>query len=342
MFILDLEKPHSLLQAEACDRRLARNHIKRPDLELKLRNLISGHQGEKTLHYFLSLFPKDKFQIYHGLRLPIGNSFFQIDGLLVTSKIIFVLESKNNAGILTIDKHQLTQQYNENSETYQNPVAQVTRHKILLKYFLDEYKFPAIPMEDLVVITRSSTELRITQGYTEGHKKVCKAEDLLKELHRFEKFNYKESFDKQAINRLRHLLLKKHTPLIVNISEELGIERSEILTGVSCPNCKTLKMDYYRKEWKCSECLLYSKDAFIEAINDYFLLIKPTITNAELREFLRLPSQRAATYILSILKLHSTGQNKGRVYHQPKLFPISVSHVFPNQSNTNKNKIGGP
>ncbi|MEW9050952.1 MAG: nuclease-related domain-containing protein [Neobacillus sp.] len=333
---MDLEKPHSLLQAEACDRRLPRNHKQRLNLEVKLRNLISGHTGEKTLNYFLSLMPNEKYQIYHGLRLPIGNSFFQIDGLLVSSKIIFVLESKNNAGILTIDKHQLTQQYDENTETYQNPVAQVTRHKILLKYFLDEYKIPTIPMEDLVVITRSSTELRISQGYTDGHKKVCKAEDLLKELQRLEKFNHKESFDKQTINKLKYLLLKKHTPLMASLLEELGIDRSEMLTGVLCPNCIGVKMDYYRKHWKCPKCLLVSKDAFIEAINGYFLLIKSTITNAELCAFLQLPSQRAATFIFSLLNLPSTGQNKGRVYHQPKLFPITVNHVFPNKTNTKK------
>lgn len=319
MFIKELEKSQKLIEAQAIDRRIPINHIKRPELEKKLRILISGYQGEKTLNYYLSLLPKDKYHIYQGLRLPGENSsFFQMDGLLKSSKMIFILETKNNSGTLTIDKHQLTQEYNGNKEIYQNPVTQVNRHKILLQNFFIKYKISTIPIENLVVISKSSAELKIAPGYHEAEKKVCKASNLLKELERIEKYHNKEVFDKPTMNKVKNLFLKKHTPLKSNLLQELGIEKSEILTGVGCPHCGTLPMEYGRKGWKCPKCLRISKDAHIDAINDYFILIKPTITVSELREFLHLPSNRVAAYILSLLNLLSTGEKKGRVYHKPQ------------------------
>jgi hypothetical protein len=337
LIVLDLEKSYHLLQAEAADRRLELNHIKRPNFEVKLRILKSGYQGEKTLQYYTGLIPKGKYSIFHGLRLPIGNSYFQIDGLLLSTKIIFILEGKNNAGMLTIDKHQLTQEYNDDNMIFQNPVSQVNRHKILLGYFFEEEcNIPLIPIEPFAVITRSTAEVKIAPGYLEGENRVCKADDLLKEIGRVEKYYPKEVIDKNTKNKIKNMFLKKHAPLKSDLLEELDIDKTEILTGVCCPKCKSLPMEYNRNLWLCNICQFTSKDAFVEGINDYFLLVKPTITNAELRAFLHLPSQRAAQHIFSLLNLPSTGQNKGRVYHQPKLFPLTVNHVFPNKTNTKK------
>jgi hypothetical protein len=61
-----------------------------------------------------------------------------------------------------------------------------------------------------------------------------------------------------------------------------------------------------------------SKTAHIPAIDDYFLLIKPTITNAELRAFLHIDSIRVAGKILSTMNLPFTGKYKDRVYYQPQ------------------------
>ena len=87
MFDLPLIKPIALKQAEAAQRRLPKNHPMMVEVESKIRKLASGYRGEKTLNYFLGLLPEKSYHIFHGLRLPAQNSFFQIDALILSPRI---------------------------------------------------------------------------------------------------------------------------------------------------------------------------------------------------------------------------------------------------------------
>jgi hypothetical protein len=180
-----------------------------------------------------------------------------------------------------------------------------------------------------VVISKSSTEIKIAPRYTEAEKKVCKASGLLKKIQEIEKYYNEDYFDHKTIVKVKKLLLNKHTPLRSNILRKFGIDESELITGVRCPKCKYIPMHFKWKKWHCPECQFVSEDAHLKAINDYFLLIKTSIKNSELCKFLQIPSTRTASYLLSKLNFPQTGTNKGRVYHQPQSFPISSNHVFP-------------
>jgi hypothetical protein len=317
LFDIDLTEPHTLLEAQALRRRIRANHEKIPEIEEKLRKLSSGFQGEKTLYYYLGLIPEKKYHIFHGLRLPIGKSYFQIDFLLLSAKLILILDAKNNSGTLTIEKLQMTQEYLETKEHYQNPVSQVNRHRILLKYFFEKYQIPNIPIENLVVITKPSTKVVIAAGYIEAEKKVFRAPDVLKRIQEVEKYHTKNVIDPKAIGKIRKLFLSKHTPLKGELKKTLGIKDSDILSGVQCHDCSYTPMTFKRQKWVCPKCRCVSEDAHLQAIKDYFLLIKPWITNPELREFLHLPSSRSATYLLFLSNLPYTGINRARIYHPP-------------------------
>jgi hypothetical protein len=75
-------------------------------------------------------------------------------------------------------------------------------------------------------------------------------------------------------------------------------------------------MAYHQNRWLCAKCQTQSKDAHLNAIDDYFLLIKPSFNNREIREFLGLPTPRSTTHLLSQVNLSYSGSNKGRVYYQ--------------------------
>ena len=321
MFDLDLIKPITLEQAVATQRRLPINHVMRNDVDVKVRKLASGYQGEKTLNYFLGLLPQKNYHIFHGLRLPAEKSFFQMDAHLLSTKLIIILESKNYSGTLSIEKLQLTQEINESKVIYENPIAQVNRHKLLLHYFFQKYQIPSIPIETLVVFTKSSSEIKIAPGYAEAEKKICKASNLLKRIEELEKYYTKDRVDQKTIGKIKRLVLNKHTLVRKDFLQTIGIDKSDILTGVRCPNCSFIPMQYNRNNWKCPVCKYLSNDTLLEAINDYFLLIKTSITNSELRKYLHLPSRRASTYLLTLLNLPSTGVQRGRIYHQTHPFP---------------------
>ncbi len=318
MFDLDLTKPIILQQHEALLERLSPDHPKWAEIDRKKGALNAGYNGEKTLNYFLGLLPAKNYHIFHGLRLPIGKSFFQIDAYLLSPKLSFTIESKYYADNLLIEKHQLTQTTKDTKNIYQNPLTQVNRHKILLKYLFEKHQIPFPPIEHLACFTHSSSIINISPGYIEAEKRVCKAAALIKIIDGYEKFYKKDIIDQKTILKIKRLLLSKHAPNRTDILKTYDISKQEIEPGVQCPICKHSPMLYQRGRWGCTNCGCISADAHLKAIQDFFLIHKTFITNAELREFLQLSSPRTATYLMSHLDLPFTGTTKGRVYHSPQ------------------------
>lgn len=203
---------------------------------------------------------------------------------------------------------------------YDNPIAQVNRHKILLQYFFQKHQIPPIPIETVVVFTNSSAEVRIANGYYDAERYICKAGNLLMKLRELEKFYTKEQLNQKMMGKITRLLLSKHTPVRSDFLKTMDITKSDILPGFLCSICLNVPMKYYRNKWICPSCQQISKESCEEAVKDYFLLIHSSITNSELQEFLKLPTRRAAAYQLELLKFPSTGTKKGRTYHPPKDF----------------------
>lgn len=314
MFEKDLSKPINLLQHEALLRRISEDHIARAEVERKKGQLNAGYKGEKALNYFLGLLPPKSYHIYHDLRLTVGKAYFQMDALLISPKMGLIIEGKNYSGTLELEKNQLIQEVNDAKNIYENPLVQVNRHKILLTNWLQKNQLPIIPFEQLVCFSNTSSIIHISPGYVEAEKRVCKAVDLLRKIGEIEKFYKKDLIDQKMIGKTRRLLLSQHTSNRIDILQTYRIGKNEILPGVLCPQCKFTQMEYIRGKWQCPSCHFLSKDVYLQAINDYFLIIKSSITNAELREFLHLPSARSATYLLSNLDIPSSGANKDRKY----------------------------
>lgn len=320
MFVKDLTVPLNLLKAEALEKRMPPNHPKLIEIRLFIKNLRSGYNGERKIHYYLGQIPPKRFLIFHDLRLPYGEGYFQIDALLLSTRGILMIDGKNHSGKLTIEKNQMIQEYLNNRVVYENPIAQAQRHNLLLTYFLEKYKIPPVPIDSLVAICKSSTEVCIRPGYAAAEKKVCRVSELLEKIDVFYHRHNKNLLDNKTIEKIKKLLLKNHTPLITDIIQKFSIHRSEIISGVQCHNCFQFPMRYKRKVWICPICQFISQDAFIDAITEYFLLYPPSFTNKEIRTFLHLPSTRITAYFLSSLNFPFTGTTKGRIYYQPENF----------------------
>ena len=185
-----------------------------------------------------------------------------------------------------------------------------------------------ISVEGLHTVTRLSTEIIINQGYAEAEKKVVRAYDLLTKVDELEEIHCVKKLNQKIINQVINLLIKLHSPLKIDILNYFQMTEVEIIPGVQCPRCLYMPMDYSRGQFLCPVCLLFSKEAFNNGINDYFLLIKPSFTNPEIRKFLQMPSPRTTASNISKQNLSYTGTKRGRIYHQPTL-PFLTNHVFP-------------
>lgn len=315
MIVKERKTPIEILRLEALLRRLPRNHLKFPAIEEAYMRRRAGFQGELSLDYFLGYLPEDLL-ILHDLRLHDGKRYFQIDCLILTSSFVLILEVKNFSGTLIFDSefNQMIRIINDKEEAFPDPISQVERQKTNLKNWFNTHGFPLLPIETLVLVSNPHTIIKTSQNSHQTSQKVIHSANL---ITRFERYRQKYNIDKISVKeckKISKLLIKKHEPLDSNYLQQYLIMEQDIVTGVHCTSCLKLKMQRHYGCWQCSDCMLRSKVAHLSTLKDYALLIKPFITNKEVREFLELESVTVASRLLSSMNIPRSGRFKGRKY----------------------------
>ncbi|MGG4167023.1 nuclease-related domain-containing protein [Rossellomorea vietnamensis] len=315
MNVKERKPPLKLLQTESLLNRLKPiEHPKRPLIEQDFKKRKAGYYGEKTVDFHLSFLSDKKYLIFNDLRLPIAATHFQMDSVLVTTYYTLPIEIKNISGTLTIDPefNQLSKQFNGIETGYPDPIAQATRQKLFMQKWFHNNKLPCPPVEFLVVFSNPSTILKMAPGHPRvpPYDKMIHAQNIVREIS---KFNTQYTREVINLKKVKRLFLNQHQTNHSSILTTYQLSKTDIIKGVQCEICRGIMV---RKTgiWFCPHCNHLSKTAHLQAIEDYFLLIKPTITNRELRDFLQLSSVRTATLILQSLNLKKTGSTKGSVY----------------------------
>jgi hypothetical protein len=325
MVLKELHLPMRLLLTKIVKKRLIKGHSMHPILEKDLAKRWAGYWGEVALSNYLKELPQENYFIFYDLHLKHKGVHFQIDALLISITHILIIEAKNIIGILQFDNvfKQLIRINNDGSEeSFEDPRVQAQRLQYLLQGWMRENGCDWLPIDYLVFFKSSSkTILRCEPGEKTDLSKVCKSRNIFNKMRAIEKRFQKELISDQILNQLGKLLLQHHCPKEINILEEYKLTTKEILSGVCCPNeeCLSIPLEYKKGKWVCTKCETSSKEAFLDALNDYFYIIKPTITNSECRTFLHLPTEDIAQKILQRVHLHITGKTKDRIYHlRPK------------------------
>ncbi|MGP1909540.1 nuclease-related domain-containing protein [Metabacillus sp. JX24] len=310
------EIPIKLLKLEALIRRLPMNHPKRGKIEEEIAKLRAGFRGEQSIDYYLK--DQKNYFIFHSLRLQHRTSdFFQMDTLLLHESHVIILEIKNASGTLCFDRtfHQLIRTQNGKEDAFSDPIEQVYRHQKLLRHWLAQHQFPNLPVYTLVVISHPSTIIKSIPPYSETvAKTVLHSSQLISRLELLSKRPHNFSLSTREKNKLSKHLIKSHIPANPDVLAQFKLSADDLIPGVQCPSCKQFPMKRKYGLWLCSLCRTTSKDAHIPAINDYELLISDTISNLELRRFLKISSSQHATRILLSLNLQSTGTYRNRRY----------------------------
>ncbi|WP_160722104.1 nuclease-related domain-containing protein [Bacillus sp. USDA818B3_A] len=323
MLIKEREIPLTIHILEALCRRLPPAHPKYKEIQDELGRRRVGYQGEVAFDYYLRYLPKDKYMILHDLNLPDGDYNCQNDTLLLTSEYALIIEVKNMAGKLIFDteNEQFIQIHNEKEKGYPYPIAQAERHQDYLEKLLAAHKFPAIPIEYLVVITNNFANYVVTgKNAYKVKPRVCKSDVFPNKIHFFENQYKKPLLDAKDLRKLCRLLVKLNTIPTNYVLRKYGINKSDLLTAVFCPRCNNFPLSRKKSKWYCSVCETYSKDAHIHALMDYFLLIDSKITNQQFRDYCHLSSSHTSKRLLQSANLSFSGTKKGRFYF-PKTIP---------------------
>lgn len=306
--------PIRIRQNEALIRRIPAAHPQRSMIEGDLAKRKAGYRGEQSLDYYLSHLPAKEFTILHDLRLYNGSTYFQIDTLILSPYFALIIEVKNILGTLLFDEtfNQLIRTKNEKEEGFPNPLTQAKRQRTQLKAWLIQHLATDIPIEFLIGISSPSTILKTSAKYSRVPFRVIHLESLIERVNGLKQNYRKEAITSRQVKKISNALVKNHVPGFVNVLEHYNISSQEIITGVQCPNCMCFSMRRIHGDWLCPQCGCKDKKAHLPAIQDYLLLIRPTISNKQARTFLHLASMDTASRLLSAMP--SSGTKKGRIY----------------------------
>jgi hypothetical protein len=297
--------------------RLPEQHPNRPEIEREYSWRKAGLKGEREIDYYISLLPEEDYLVFAGLRLPYGSKHFQIDTLLLSSQYALLIEIKNLAGELFYNQHtkQLIKTHNGKEEAFSDPIAQVMRQKYQFKRLLENSLPNSFPLEHLVVLSNQSSILKTNPGGESIFKEIMFGESLIFRISEMQNSHKKQLLTTTQLKKVKDNLLKWHQPFNQDILEQYSIMRKEVYTGVRCPSCNYLPMEWKRGVWVCAKCRHLSKTAHINSIQDYVLLYNEPFKNSQIREFLHIPSIYLTSRFLSKADLRSNGQKRHRTYH---------------------------
>ncbi|MBM7683471.1 hypothetical protein JOD43_003651 [Pullulanibacillus pueri] len=306
----------------ALKRYLRKGHAKASLIAADYQRYESGLRGEQSTDYYLSGLPKNDYYIYRGLRLLSDQYAFQMDTLLMNSRFLLPIETKNHAGIIEIDENNhFFHIVNGNRIKIKSPLQQVSRQVYELQRWLIKKHLPNIPTPWLVVFSNPTTSIRNFSNDPLTKERVVTIEDLkehvlnLTELFASKKAS--EKFTNSELKKINDYLLSHHSPKTTSILKSYNITIKDLETGVMCSQCQRFAMFYKNTLWHCPHCLATSPDAHVQALLDYFILIKSTITLKEGCHFLHLSSRNIVRRLFSTMNLKGQGHTRARQYSLP-------------------------
>jgi hypothetical protein len=213
------------------------------------------------LTYYISLLPEEDYQIFNGLRLPYASNHFQIDTLLLSSKFALLIEVKNLAGELFYDQYtkQLIKTLNGKVEALPDPIAQVKRQKYQFKRLIANLLPNSFPLEHLVVLSNQSSILKTNPGGESIFKEIMFGESLIFRISEMENAHKKLLLTSSQLKIVKNNLLECNQPFDQDILEHYSILSKDVCTGVRCPSCDRLSMEWKRGVWLCDTCRHSSK-----------------------------------------------------------------------------------
>ncbi|MFJ5622694.1 nuclease-related domain-containing protein [Peribacillus loiseleuriae] len=311
------QRPLTVQKLEALVRRLPENHPKRPLVEKDLVKRLAGYRGEKAVDFHLMDVPNKQSLILHDLRLKASSHYFQLDTIILTQTFILLLEIKNISGTLYFDENfqQMIRTYNEKETAFPDPLLQIQRQEKQLANWLVEQHLSVLPIKSYIIISNPATIIKTSPRNYRIKDRIMHAANLPNKWANLEQMYLEEKAEWKEIKKLARSLLKKDTPLVTDVLGNYSIPISDVLTGVFCSNCLHSMMERRKGSWYCPLCLSKEKDAHLQALQDYYLLIDSSITNRQCRDFLHVSSDSIARKLLIAMNIPFSGTNKGRVYH---------------------------
>ncbi|KSU58718.1 hypothetical protein AS034_19640 [[Bacillus] enclensis] len=318
--------PRIILKLEALHGRLNPLNVKITHIKEDWNKRLAGYRGEVSLDYVLGFLDAQEYVLLHGVRLEVDGKYFQIDTLVLSRKLILILEVKNLAGTIYFDQvfNQLIQLKDGQENSYPDPLVQISRQERQLKRWIEKNNLPRIPIHSLVVISNDKTLIKTSSNHKFLSDKVIHKQILPTRINQLTNSVHKEAYSEKEFKKFIRIIKKKHEESDPSILERYKITGEEILTGVICEICNFRPLIRMHGSRYCSKCQHSDKQGHLRALIDYELLLGPELTNKELKRFLNISSRHVSLRILKSLNLPTTGTKKSTTYDLTQLTKQNV------------------
>lgn len=307
---------------------MARLHPKSPkfkEIDDLLYRTKAGYAGESKVDKYLESveFP-EPVKFLTDVQLPVSPNFkIQIDTLILTPSSLLILEIKNIAGTLTyIPNPPHFERTHENKKTIviDCPIMQLNNNQMGLDMWLQKNNFP-ITSTGLIVMANHNTSVKNAPP----DMPIIYAKHLPLYLRKREQGTAIFT-NKQFYNLIKKLEQDQNPYNPYPLCEKNKIDPSHIKKGLICNRCNTVLIRRNHMTWHCPSCGKNAQQPFMDGLQDWFMLMKSTISNAECRDFLQLKNKYAANYILKKIPLHRVGASKATIYSwNYKISPSQIS-----------------
>lgn len=305
--------PNELKALLSLDNRLPNHHEKKHVVQKNLLIYQAGYNGELEFDAYINEFRADyPHAILHDLYLQHDGAYFQIDSLVITPSSITIIEVKNHKDktVIKANPTQFIRVFqNGDRKPMRNPYTEIDRKIHLLKSWFNTHGIQ-IPIDGLLTFAHTN-ELAIEHPSPE-----------MKTIFTYEAPAHfrslpmnEEILDAQAIHNLANIMLADHKDYNpFPLADLYDINPADILPGVICPTCNEIGMNWGREKWNCPSCGRSGKIEHIQAVQDWFMLIKPQMTNREFRYFTQLNNRNVARGLLAKSGLQLIGERKAAHY----------------------------
>lgn len=285
-----------LQKLEAVIPRISTDFARLPDLEYEMAREMKGYIGERKVDYFLDPLA-GKCSILRGVCLNVQGKKFQIDTLVITENAIYIVEIKNFNGTITFDSilNQFTRDDGEKEIGYRHPITQAELQQMCLENWLHERNYKNIPIHFFIAISDPATVIKVTGDAQSISRVVAHGEHIPRKILDKEKEIGKGVLQHHHIGEA---ILRECEEHDFDVLRKFGVKPSDITPGVRCPGCGFIGMGRRNGKWYCLKCKMTSRHAQSKALSDFLLLIKPSISNKECKQFLQVNSRAAVTRML--------------------------------------------
>lgn len=324
MILKDREISMILKKLFALDGRMYNDHIEGDRVHNDLQKKLAERRGEEAVDFYLQFLDQKLFHFLLSIRIPDEQGFFQIDTLTLSPYFILIIEIKNWRGTILFGENGQVIRVREDGteEGFQNPIPQVYLQRHRLQKWLQLKGINNIPIYFMVVISFPSTIIKsITQQQIP--KEVIHSNQLSFKINALADV-HEQVISMDDIHLIAKQLIAEHTPEDKDILSAYNVQTKQLIKGVICDNCSYHPMIWHRSKMFCPKCKFTSTNSFLNAIQDYSLLISNEAKNKELRDFLQIDSPHIMKRLMQKSGFNYFGTTNGRKY-------ILNSEVIPNK-----------